>query len=63
MTRLKDVLSHLNEFFFQESDDRSNARAVRSLAEDLFIRTNDLKFLDFLYDALPMLASIYKPPM
>ena len=58
VTRLKDVLSHLNEFFIQESDD-----TVRSLAEDLFIRTNDLKFrlyLDFLYDALPMPDEINK---
>ena len=63
VTRLKDVLSHLNEFFIQELDDRSNARAVRSLAEDSFIRTNDLNFifyLDFLYDALPMLDEINK---
>ena len=38
VTRMKDVLSRLNKFFYiQESDDRSNARAVRSLAEDLFI--------------------------
>ena len=58
---VRNLLSDLNQFFLQESEDSSNTRAVRTMAEDLFVRTNDVTFrlyLEFLYDTLPLLDEI-----
>ena len=54
-------LSDLNQFFLKESEDSSNSRAVQTLAEDLFVRTNDIIFrlyLEFLYDTPPLLDEV-----
>ena len=61
VNRVRNLLSDLNQFFLQESEDSSNTRAVRTMAEDLFVRTNDITFrlyLEFLYDTLPLLDEI-----
>ena len=45
----------------EESDDTSNTRAVGDMANELFIRSNDIIFrlyIDFLYDTLPLLDDI-----
>ena len=61
VNRVRNLLSDLNQFFLQESEDSSNTRAVRTMADDLFVRTNDITFrlyLEFLYDTLPLLDEI-----
>ena len=61
VNRVRNLLSDLTQFFLQESEDSSNTRAVRTMAEDLFVRTNDITFrlyLEFLYDTLPLLDEI-----
>ena len=61
VNRVRHLLSDLNQFFLKESEDSSNSRGVRTLAEDLFVRTNDITFrlyLEFLYDTLPLLDEV-----
>ena len=56
--RIQNLLPELTQFFLEESDDNTNARSVRDMAGDLFIRANDLKFrlyIEFLRDTLPLL--------
>ena len=59
--RIQSLLPELTQFFLEESEDTTNTRSVRDMANDLFVRTNNLTFrlyIEFLHDTLPLLDDI-----
>ena len=61
VNRIHSLLSELTQFFLEESRDDTNTRAVRDMAGDLFVQSNDITFrlyLEFLFDTLPLLDDI-----
>ena len=61
VNRIHSLLSELTQFFLEESEDTTNARAVRGMAGQLFVQSNDITFrlyMSFLCDTLPLLDDI-----
>ena len=60
VNRIRTLLAELTQFFLTESEDTTNTRAVRDIAGDLYIQSNDITFrlyIEFLCDTIKQKAT------